>query len=242
MKKFRFLILAVIAAAVGLGFAACGGDDDDDPKGGGSGSTADFASLIVGEWSENGSALTTVDYNNYGYKFSSNGTYKEYCSGIYTGTYKVEGGKLYLYEDDYYDTEVYNILELTATKMVLQVEDEPDDVVTFIRVGSSASGDVVAPSDIAKMLLGTWTWTGKYEGVDDYNNYGFIFRANGICAEIGSGYSETTYKLNGRQLLIYDDYYDEHDEYYIVELTESKLVLRDMDDPEYGDETYFRVK
>lgn len=233
MKKFKFYLFAILAVALCVGFAACGDDDDDDQGGNG-----DYASLIVGAWTEDGSSLDEVGYDNYGVKFDANGSYVLYDgSGVMQGTYSIKGDKLYArFYDDYYDeyeTEVYNILELTKTKLMLQVVDEPDDIITLYRAnsGASSSGD----NTYAKKIIGTWSYTGEFTDEYDYNNYGYIFKSNGKVIEFGSGRYETTYKVVGKKLIIYDN-----DQYEIVELTNTKLVLRDMDD--YEVETYYRVK
>jgi basic membrane protein A and related proteins len=47
-KPVRFLLLALIAAALSLGVAACGGDDDDNGGGGGGGATTEKKSIKAG--------------------------------------------------------------------------------------------------------------------------------------------------------------------------------------------------
>jgi len=253
MKKVHLLIIALIAVAVSVGFVACGGDDDEGeggngPSGGGNVDPSDYAALIVGAWSETGAEMSATDGNNDGFVFHADGSYVEYCAGMYNGTYEINGDKLLLYEEGDYDSEEYKIHSITKDKLVLEVVGEDDAVFTLYRVGSNVGSDPepAQPSDdIARKILGTWTQTGEYTGDHpDENGYncGFTFDADGTVTEFGSGRYESTYRISGQCLMIYDDYYDEYDEYLIVELTDDKLVLRDMDDPEYGDDIYYRVK
>ncbi len=252
MKKFKYFLLALVAVAVGVGFAACGGDDNEPGgnggEGGNGGNVSDYASLIVGTWTESGNEIAPGDYNTYGLRFNANGTCQEYSSGWEDATWKIVGNHLYITfpADEYYEaeTESYEILKLNSTTLTLQVEGEYDDVFTLRRVKENGGGNVTPdpdePDSYAQKIIGTWTGNGQFSGNYDDGNYGFIFKANGTCVEIGSGYSETTYRVQGNRLYIYDDYYDEYDWYYIRQLTDTKLVLGE-DDYEY-EETLYRVR
>lgn len=136
MSKFKYLFLALIAIAVGGGFASCGDEDDEPGKTGsdnvtnvnpGQPSDTDYAALIIGTWSRNGKFIDPED-GNYGYTFRADGTCVDFGSGVYETTYLINGNKLLICYDDYYDEyETMIIDELTADKLVLSDPDEDYD-------------------------------------------------------------------------------------------------------------------
>ena len=95
------------------GFAACSDDED---------SSGDYASMIVGTWSDT--------YDDYCITFYPNGKYREGDgSGSTHGRYIINKNFLTLIEEDYgsgsYE-DVYQIKSLSKTKLVLG-EDEYED-------------------------------------------------------------------------------------------------------------------
>ena len=126
MSKFKYLFLALIAIAVGGGFASCG-DEDNEPGKTGQPSDTNYAALIIGTWSRNGKFIDPED-GNYGYTFRADGTCVDFGSGVNETTYLIDGNKLLICYDDYYDEyETMIIDELTADKLVLSDPDEDYD-------------------------------------------------------------------------------------------------------------------
>lgn len=135
MSKFKYLFLALIAIAVGGGFASCGDEDDEPGKTGsdnvtnvnpGQPSDTDYAALIIGTWSRNGKFIDPED-GNYGYTFRADGTCDHFGSGVYETTYRIDGKQLFIYDEYYDEYEPLNIDELTADKLVLSDPDEDYD-------------------------------------------------------------------------------------------------------------------
>ena len=129
MKAIKFLSMMLCLVA-SMTFAACGDDDKDEPGDNG----ASNGASIVGEWE--------YEYDGYylGYIFNSDGTFgyeevEEFtneCDYGY-GTYEYSGNTLILFEsDEPNDPNVYAVLSLTASRLVL--EDEYGDRYTLYRV------------------------------------------------------------------------------------------------------------
>ncbi|MCX4331723.1 MAG: hypothetical protein OSJ24_05960 [Muribaculaceae bacterium] len=120
-------------------------------------------------------------------------------------------------------------------------DDEPgktgSDNVTNVNPGQPSDNNNAA------LIIGTWSRNGQFIDPED-GNYGYIFRADGTCDLFGSGIEETTYRLSsdGKQLFIYDEYYDEYDSMNIDKLTADKLVLSDPDEDYDWTEVLYRVK
>ncbi len=125
MSKFKYLFLALIAIAVGGGFASCG-DEDNEPGKTGQPSDTNYAALIIGTWSRNGKFIDPED-GNYGYTFRADGTCDHFGSGVYETTYRINGKQLFIYDEYYDEYEPLNIDELTADKLVLSDPDEDYD-------------------------------------------------------------------------------------------------------------------
>ncbi|MDE5660878.1 MAG: hypothetical protein K2I28_08335 [Muribaculaceae bacterium] len=125
MSKFKYLFLALIAIAVGGGFASCG-DEDNEPGKTGQPSDTNYAALIIGTWSHNGKFIDPED-GNHGYTFRADGTCDLFGSGIEETTYRIDGKQLFIYEEYYDEYYALNIDKLTADKLVLSDPDEDDD-------------------------------------------------------------------------------------------------------------------
>ena len=113
MKKFKTIAMFMLLVLTCAGFAACSDDED---------SSGDYASMIVGTWSDSG--------DDYWITFYPNGKYRESDgSGSYHGRYIINKNFLTLIEEDYgsgsYE-DVYQIKSLSKTQLVLG-EDEYED-------------------------------------------------------------------------------------------------------------------
>ena len=145
MKTLRFLGMTLLMVMLAVNFTACSDDDENDKP------VIEEANLI-GKWQstwekihkvENGKEVVTSDeaYTNGLREFKADGTcIKSYVDGGYTETssWSLKGNKLTIsYNDGYSD--VLTVNELTATKLVLALEDwdtmddgseELDDITT----------------------------------------------------------------------------------------------------------------
>ena len=275
---YKFL-LSLLMMALCVGFASCGEDNDNNPNnnGGDDGNGVDngggtVTASIVGtwqstwrkgyeivdgvrrEWDESDTEEHAVFY--------SDGTGEWGDGGYEDFTWRLSGNKLtmyYIYDDE---ADICTVKTLTATKMVLVINESDEegvyhDEVTFKRVNGNTPGigdddDNPGIGDTDKALVGTWNavWISGYayyDGIkktfDEAYTYddGFIFNSDGTGFYIDEEEYESmrwnTY--NGKLLISVGD---ETEVATIKSVSGNTLILvdqgEDEDGPYYYETTY----
>lgn len=226
MTKFLTLMLAVMVSMTIIG---CSSDDDSN----------DNAASLAGTWrmdfdggyleivfNSDGTGTLKNFYETYDYEYSYPFEY----------TYNESSGRLKVI-DSYGDIQIFTVLTVTETKLVM----EDEDGYTFsLTKKKSGSGNGESSADVASKLVGTWrsTFTGGYTTMTLNSN------GNGTMQEYdkydgGYGtkhYFTWKYNANTGKLTMTEDGYSEV--YIVKSVTSSTLKTTD---PDGYSETWTRV-
>lgn len=220
MKNLKFIIANLLILIICINFIACNNDDNDN-------NDENNISLLVGSWEG--------EYETYTFMANGKGIYYEKGVEYFTYNYNESKETLKLYFGD--EIEMYTVIKLTKTTLILEDEDERQ--YTYTKVNDDNEEE-----SYLSLIIGTWQCDVRNNsGIIDYS-IKFVFKSNGkgMMYEIedtGSTHSSSiSYTCTSTTLIITDLEDGEKDKFTIRRLDTDELIIID----ESGDTWEFRKK